>query len=58
MKKTEPEEQPELTLTPKLPRHTSIAKRHLEEQRAKAIAVRDRAAKEVEQLDAALLPLM
>ncbi len=42
---------------PKKPRHVNIATNHLVIQREKAIAVRDKAAKEVEDLDAALLAL-
>ncbi len=43
--------------TAKKPRHITITIRHMVEQRDKAIAVRDRAVKEVEELDAALLAL-
>lgn len=39
------------------PRHVVIATRHLVTQRSKAIAVRDKAAGEVKELDAALLAL-
>jgi hypothetical protein len=46
-----------LTLTPKHPRHVAVAINHLLAQRTKAIEVRDKAAKEVESLDAALLAL-
>ena len=42
---------------PRKPRHVAIATNHLIAQREKAIAVRDKAAKEVEELDAALLAL-
>jgi hypothetical protein len=41
----------------KKPRHVSVAINHLLAQRTKAIDVRDKAAKEVESLDAALLAL-
>jgi hypothetical protein len=41
----------------KKPRHVAIAINHLKEQRAKALSVRDKAAREVEELDAALLAL-
>ncbi|MHB1952162.1 MAG: hypothetical protein ACYCOU_00315 [Sulfobacillus sp.] len=42
---------------PKKPRHVNIATKHLIAQREKAIAIRDKASKEVEDLDAALLAL-
>ena len=42
---------------PKKPRHVSVAINHLLAQRTKAIKVRDKAAEEVESLDAALLAL-
>ena len=46
------------TPTPvKRPRHVEIAIRHMLKQREKAIAIRDKAAKEVEDLDAALLAI-
>jgi hypothetical protein len=50
---------PDLFLSPmtKKPRHVSVAINHLLAQRAKAIKVRDKAAEEVESLDAALLAL-
>ena len=41
----------------KQPRHTSLAIKHCVAQRDKAIAARDKAAKEVKELDAALLAL-
>ncbi len=41
----------------KQPRHVAIAQRHLLAQREKAITVRDKAANEVKELDAALLAL-
>ena len=41
----------------KQPRHVAIAIKHLNTQRDKAIAVRNKAAKEVEDLDAALFTL-
>ena len=43
--------------TPKQPRHTSVAIRHLVAQREKAIADRDKAEAQVKGLDAALLAL-
>lgn len=43
--------------TPKKPRHVAVAIDHMVMQRNKAIAIRDKAAKEVEALDAALLAL-
>jgi hypothetical protein len=51
---------PTKTETPapaKRPRHIEIAMRHMLQQRDKAIAVRDKAAGEVKELDAALLAL-
>jgi hypothetical protein len=56
---------PDLFLSPmpiavdarKKPRHVSVAINHLMAQRTKAIKVRDKAAEEVESLDAALLAL-
>ena len=47
------------TLTPEIkqPRHVAIAQRHLLAQRDKAITIRDKAASEVKELDAALLAL-
>ena len=41
----------------KKPRHVAIATNHLVIQRDKAIAIRDKAANEVKELDAALLAL-
>jgi hypothetical protein len=41
----------------KQPRHVAIAIKHLNTQRDKAVAVRNKAAKEVEDLDAALFAL-
>jgi hypothetical protein len=41
----------------KQPRHIAVATRHLVAQRNKAICIRDKAAKEVEELDSALLAL-
>lgn len=41
----------------KQPRHVAIAQRHLLAQREKAVTVRDKAASEVKELDAALLAL-
>jgi hypothetical protein len=41
----------------KQPRHVAIAQRHLLAQRDKATSVRNKSAKEVEELDAALLAL-
>jgi hypothetical protein len=41
----------------KKPRHVTIATNHLVIQREKAIAIRDAAAAEVKELDAALLAL-
>ncbi|MHB1952447.1 MAG: hypothetical protein ACYCOU_01765 [Sulfobacillus sp.] len=41
----------------KKPRHVNIATNHLIAQREKAIGARDKAAKEVDDLDAALLAL-
>ena len=38
----------------KQPRHVAIAQRHLLAQREKAVSVRDKAAKEVDELEAAL----
>ena len=57
MKKNEPEDSPELKQAVKKPRHVAIATNHLVIQREKAIAVRDKAAAEVQELDAALLAL-
>jgi hypothetical protein len=57
MKKNEPEDSPELKQAVKKPRHVAIATNHLVIQREKAIAVRDKAAAEVKELDAALLAL-
>ena len=57
MKKHEPEDSPELKQAVKKPRHVAIATNHLVIQRMKAIAVRDKAAAEVKELDAALLAL-
>ena len=39
------------------PLHIATAMRHMLKQRSRAIAIRDRASKEVESLDAALLAL-
>ena len=41
----------------KKPRHIIVATNHLLKQRDKAIAIRDKSAKEVEDLDAALVAL-
>ena len=41
----------------KQPRHVAIAIKHINTQRDKAVAVRNKAAKEVEDLDAALFAL-
>ena len=56
-KKTEPEDSPELVQAVKKPRRVNTAINNLIEQRKKAIAVRDKAADEVKQYDAALLAL-
>ena len=45
------------TPAPKRPRHVAFAVKHLIAQRDKAIAIRDKAACEVNDLDAALLAL-
>jgi hypothetical protein len=41
----------------KRPKHVAFALKHLIAQREKAVAIRDKAANEVEELDAALLVL-
>jgi hypothetical protein len=48
---------PEPVVPVKKPRHVAIATNHLVIQLDKAIAVRDKAAAEVKELDAALLAL-
>jgi hypothetical protein len=57
MKPKEPEDSPELKQAVKKPRHVAIATNHLVIQRDKAISIRDKAANEVKELDAALLAL-
>jgi hypothetical protein len=55
---TEAQESPRVAVDArKKPRHVSVAINHLLAQRSKAIKVRDKAAEEVESLDAALLAL-
>lgn len=41
----------------KVPRHVAISIKHLQIQRAKAVSVRDKASKEVKEIDAALAAL-
>ena len=57
MNSKEIEDSPELKQAVKKPRHVAIATNHLVIQRDKAIGIRDKAAAEVKELDAALLAL-